>query len=132
MTRVYRDLSIFPLSSKFVLPCCFYFCLCSTVRGHVKVRNSLLMEIIFSHFSCFLKKNAQPLLPLSIYILSRFHHRLILKFQTLSKPIVLNLYSQPHFIECLYTNSYHMHYSINSCLLLQTLTGNINYSILDH
>lgn len=132
MTRVYRDLSIFLLSSKFVL-LYFYFCLCSTVRGHVKIRSSLLMEIIFSHFSCFFKKIHSHCYPFPfIYILSRSHHRLILKFQTLSKSIVLNLYSQPHFIERLHTNSYHMHYSINSCLLLQTLTQNISYSILGH
>lgn len=50
MTEVHRELSISTWSSKFILPYCFYFYLGSTVRGHVKARNYLLIEIIFSYF----------------------------------------------------------------------------------
>ena len=51
MTEVYRTLSIFTYSSKFLLLYCSYLCLCSTVKGHVKVRNYLLNKINFSYFS---------------------------------------------------------------------------------
>lgn len=54
MTEVHKELSISTWSSKFILPFCFYVYLGSTVRGHVKARNYLLIEIIFSYFPSFL------------------------------------------------------------------------------
>lgn len=51
-----QKLSISTWSSKFILPYCFYVYLGSTVRGHVKTRNYLLIEIIFSYFPSFLSR----------------------------------------------------------------------------